>query len=266
MLCSETMQMAAWAGVSGRVAAVSRAAALIGILRCQAEACVPVNRGSGADAQRSIWSIWSLIAVIGRCISGELRAVVLLLSSYIIYLQRDSLETQVLLGPGHAGGREVGPVDAELHLRELCATLGGADICADGALLPRQPQGRRAAAAAVVRPGDGVRLPQQARHGSARYRCASCSYTFINAEKYASMPPLPWYDQETAHGFLNQHGLAVRAIGALLDHTRLSMLTICINAAAAVVRPGHGIRLPQPARPGSARHRCACHSMGGSEP
>ena len=42
--------------------------------------------------------------------------------------------------------------------------------------------------------------------------------------KAGALPPLPWYDQETAYGFLNKHGMAVRAIGALLAHTRLSML------------------------------------------
>lgn len=43
--------------------------------------------------------------------------------------------------------------------------------------------------------------------------------------KAGALPPLPWYDQETAYRFLNKHGLAVRAIGALLAHKRLSMLT-----------------------------------------
>lgn len=31
--------------------------------------------------------------------------------------------------------------------------------------------------------------------------------------KAGAPPPLPWYDQDKAYSFLNQHGLAVRAIG-----------------------------------------------------
>jgi 4-hydroxyphenylpyruvate dioxygenase len=55
--------------------------------------------------------------------------------------------------------------------------------------------------------------------------------------KGGAPPPVPWYDQEQAYTFLNQHGLAVRAIGIRVDDARQAYETATANGAEGVLPP-----------------------------
>ena len=65
---------------------------------------------------------------------------------------------QVLMGPWHANGRQIGPVDAELHICQLRAAVGRADLRTDSTVLAGTAARGQHATAAVVRPGHRIRL------------------------------------------------------------------------------------------------------------
>lgn len=55
--------------------------------------------------------------------------------------------------------------------------------------------------------------------------------------KEGAPPPVPWYDQEQAYGFLNKHGIAVRAIGISVDDAREAHDVATANGAESVLAP-----------------------------
>ena len=83
---------------------------------------------------------------------------------------------QVLMGSWHANGRQVRPVDAELHIRQLRAAVGGADLCTDSAVLTCTAARGQHAATAMVRPGHRLRVSESPWPRRACNRWGICRY------------------------------------------------------------------------------------------
>lgn len=103
----------------------------------------------------------------------------------------------------------------------------------------------------AARFGFGLGMTQVGRsdQGTGNQHCASYAmqsgdivFTFTApystvTDKSSSRRPLPWYDQEQAHGFLKKHGMAVRALGILVDSAEDAYHIATANGAQGVTPP-----------------------------
>lgn len=107
------------------------------------------------------------------------------------------------------------------------------------------------ATSAAKRFGWGLGMPQVAKSDLSTHNSTFASYVlqsgelvftltapYSRATRKAEVPtPMPWYDQDRAYSFLNQHGLAVRAVGIRVDDARQAYDTATAHGAKGVQTP-----------------------------
>eukprot|EP00887_Chlorella_sp_A99_P002914 scaffold6.g2914.t1 len=94
--------------------------------------------------------------------------------------------------------------------------------------------------------GLGMTLVGKSDQGTGNQHCASYTGDIVFAftapyscqtDKTNSTPPLPWYDQDEAHTFLRKHGLAVRAMGVLVEDAAEAYRISVEHGAVGVTPP-----------------------------